>query len=470
MSGILLGTRGTGDWETDERPKNWRETILYLYPNGDMPLTGLLAKLKSEKTSDPEFNWWTKSLPDQAVTLDLDGTSAGIFLNTDLGSTHQYSDTYTAGVAGAVISTTVYVKMPLANANEFRPGHLVVFRSSTYTFLDCVGKVTAVTKNGASSYLTVSLLEADDNGGTTVNIGIDSAGLVGADRLLIIGNVNEEGAPMPSPVSYYPTKYNNYTQIFRTPLSITRTARLTKLRTGDAYQRMKKEALEMHGVEMEKGFFFGIPTENTGTGGKPERTTGGLLYNIRTNAAANVDDYRRNATYTGKEWLDAGGGEAWLDAYLEQVFRYGSGTKLAFCGSGALLGLNKLAKAAGHMNISVGQASWGIKIVEWITPFGTIYLKLHPLFSHESSLRNSVVILEPENLNYRYVTDTTFYGSSSGGNGASGAYGTYNSSTNTGRSGRLDGVDEEYLTECGLEFHHPSTMMFLSGVGSDNAL
>lgn len=52
----VLGLRGTGDFSTDERPKNWRETLLYLFPNGDAPLTALLAKMKSEATDDPEFN------------------------------------------------------------------------------------------------------------------------------------------------------------------------------------------------------------------------------------------------------------------------------------------------------------------------------------------------------------------------------------------------------------------------------
>ena len=50
------GMRGTASWVTDQRPKNWREMILRLYPNGSAPLTAILALLKSERTSDPEFN------------------------------------------------------------------------------------------------------------------------------------------------------------------------------------------------------------------------------------------------------------------------------------------------------------------------------------------------------------------------------------------------------------------------------
>jgi hypothetical protein len=55
MAGFL-GMRGTGDWATDQRPKNWREVILHEYPNGSAPLTAVMSKLGSEKVDDPEFN------------------------------------------------------------------------------------------------------------------------------------------------------------------------------------------------------------------------------------------------------------------------------------------------------------------------------------------------------------------------------------------------------------------------------
>ena len=51
----FLGMRGTGDWVADQRPKSWREFILYEYPNGSAPLTAITAKLKSEQIDDPEF-------------------------------------------------------------------------------------------------------------------------------------------------------------------------------------------------------------------------------------------------------------------------------------------------------------------------------------------------------------------------------------------------------------------------------
>ena len=433
MAGFL-GMRGTGDWATDERPKSWRETILFLYPNGSMPLTALMSRMKEEKVDDAEFNWWTKSLPTQNATI------TGVY--TDVALSAAYAS---GGVAGSVL----YMKMSEANSKQFRVGHQVLLRDASDYTVDVNAKVTAVVSNGVNSYIQVKLLEADNNSSF-------SHDLSDADTCIIIGNINAEGGAMPTGVSYDPVKYNNYTQIFRTPLSITRTAMLTKYRTGDKYKEMKREALELHGIEMEKAFLFSIPTEGTGSNGKPERTTEGLLSFVRRTVPTNVNDFSLNASYSGKAWLDDGGGEEWLDAYLEQLFRYGRGEKLAMCGSGALLGLNKLARAGSHMTLTPQTKAYGIDITEWITPFGKIYLKTHPLFSQEATLRNSALIFEPENLRYRYITDTTFF-----------AEGSKEAAAGT-QGGRLDGKNEEYLTEAGLEYHHGYTAMFLNGIGENS--
>ncbi|MBU2249564.1 MAG: DUF5309 domain-containing protein, partial [Gammaproteobacteria bacterium] len=255
----------------------------------------------------------------------------------------------------------------------------------------------------------------------------------------------------------------NFTQIFRTPLSTTRTAMKTNLRTGNDYQKAKAEALEMHSWEMELAFLWGIRTENIGDNGKPERTTMGVINFIRQYAAANCDDFTLNATYAGNDWTDALGsstaGQVWLDNLLEQVFRYGAEEKLCLCGSGFVLGLQSLAQAGGTMNLSPGAKTYGMQIREWLTPFGTIYLKTHPLFSYDATTRNMGILLEPKELEYKYIDDTSFYGESSSKQHSSG-YGQR----------RIDGLNEEYLTECGLEFGLPQKCAVLNGVGLDNDL
>ena len=435
MSGFL-GMRGNGDWVADQRPKNWRETILFLYPNGQMPLTAIMSKMKSEKTDDPQYYWWTKLLPTQA------GSVTGVY--TDIALTVAY-------VSGGVAGSVLYLKMTAADLVHFRVGHTVVMRDASDSTNDVVGKVIARTSNGGASSIGVQLLEADDNSSY-------SHDLSDCDKVLIIGSINAEGAPMPTGVSYDPDKLYNYTQIFRTPLSITRTAKKTKLKTGDAYKEMKREALELHGIEMEKAFLFGIPYEGTGSNGKPERSTEGLITCLRTNNPDNVSDFQLNATYHGKSWLDDGGGETFLESYLEQIFRYGRQEKLALCGSGALLGINALAKANGHYTMTATTKAYGINVTEWVTPMGTIFLKTHPLFNIESTLRNSILMFEPENCTYRYIDDTSFYGEGEKGQAAPGTNG-----------GRIDGSQEEFLTEAGLEYHHPYTGAFLNGIGLNHS-
>lgn len=428
----FLGMRGTGDWATDQRPTNYRESILFLYPNGSMPLTAIMSKMKSEKTDDPQFSWWTKTLPTQA------GTVTGVYTDVALSSAY---------TSGAVAGSVLYLKMSATDVVHFRAGHSVLMRDASDYAVDCVGKVTAVSSNGVNSYIAVKLLEADDNS--------SSHDLSDCDKVIVIGSINAEGATMPSSIAYDPVKLYNYTQIFRTPLSITRTARRTKLRTGDQYKEAKREALELHGIEMEKGFLFGIRYEGTGDNGKPERMTQGLIPCLRENNSAGVNNFQLNSTYTGKAWLDDGGGEEWLESYLEVVFRYGRQEKLALCGNGALLGFNKLVKANSHYTMTSTIKSYGISVTEMVTPFGKVYLKTHPLFNIEATLRNSMLIFEPENCVYRYIDDTTFYGEG----GKTAAEGT--------NGGRTDGTQEEFLTEAGLEYHHPYTACFLDGVGLD---
>jgi hypothetical protein len=213
----------------------------------------------------------------------------------------------------------------------------------------------------------------------------------------------------------------------------------------------------MHSWEMELAFWWGIRTENIGDNGKPERTTMGVINFIRQYAAANCDDYTLNANYAGQTW--AAGGETWFKQYLEQIFRYGADQKMAFVGSGALLGIDALAMAGGQINLVPGAKTYGMQIREWVTSFGSIYMKTHPLFSYDATTRNMMVIIEPKELDYRYIDDTSFYGENSSKTHPEG-YGQR----------RIDGTNEEWLTECGLEFGLPQKCAVLNGFGQANTL
>ncbi len=420
----FLGMRGNGDWESNQRPENWREKILQLYPNGDMALTGMMSMMKNESVDDPKYHWFAKTLASQA------GVVASVY--TDILST-EYT---TGGEAG----DTLYVKCAASVIAHFRPGHQALLRNTANYADDCNAKVVGVVSNGANSYITVKLLEDDPT----------TTGLADCNYVYIVGNVNPEGGSMPQAIAYDPTEQYNLTQIFRTPLSITRTARKTRLRTKDQYMEAKREALELHGLEMEKAFIWGVRSSNTGDNGKPERTTGGLIKNINDNGGL-VSDFSLTSDYDGETWL--GAGEDWLDAQCETIFRYGGQDRMAFVGAGTILAINKLVKEYGNYTISTGIESYGIKVKNWETPFGTIHMKIHPLLSFETTNNTSMIVFDPADLAYRFIDDTTFYADPD--------------KQNTGRN-RIDGTDEEFLTEAGLEYHFANKCAYLNGFGTDN--
>jgi hypothetical protein len=394
----------------------------------------------SEGVDDPQFHWWTQ---EQSA---VGGAVAGLYTVPDLSIAY-----VGAGVAGDVL----YAQITTVLANRIREGHQILLRDSSDWRVDVVGKVTGVTRGTLVSVLAVRLLEDDDN-----SVAHD---LSDCDTFKIIGNINPEGGEMPDAIALNPVKVYNLCQIFRTPLSITRTARKTKLRTGDQYQKAKSEALEMHSWEMELAFLWGIRTENIGDNGKPERTTMGVINFIRQYAAANCDDYTLNPAYAGLAWNAAGGGQTWLNNMLEQIFRYGASEKLVLCGSGFLLGIQALANnllgGGGIVTLAPVPKTYGMDVRSWVTPFGTVNFKTHPLFSYDATTRHMGVVLEPKEISYRYVDDTQFYGEDSKKTHSEG-YGQR----------RVDGTNEEYLTECGLEFRLPQKCAVLNGVGLDNTL
>ena len=96
-----MGVRGNLSWVTDQRPKNFREQLLFLYPNGDAPLTAILSMLRKEKLDEYEFNWWSKALP-------LQGGAVTALNKTIGGTAYVAGDDFAAGTqVYAVVAAAV---------------------------------------------------------------------------------------------------------------------------------------------------------------------------------------------------------------------------------------------------------------------------------------------------------------------------------------------------------------------------
>lgn len=391
----ISGLRHTENFVEDERPKNWRAGILMSYPNGEAPLTALTAAMKSESTDDPEFYWWEKEMQDRRLEL-----SAAI---TDS-------------------ATTLAV---VGNAFSVKAGDLLRSEQTGEVML------VAETPTSNTSVVVVRSYAGPDAAAIADESGVNP-------MLVVIGSAYEEGSDAPDPVGFDPYKQRNFTQIFRNTLEMTRTARKTRLRTGDQVKEAKRECLEIHSVDMERGFWFGEKSEKT-RNGKPVRTTGGILSWIPAAHQRQV-----NTEYPDGVTLDA------LDEYMYEIFRYGSSEKMMFLGNRALLTLNQLVRKHSDYSIQTGLKEYGINVSRLICPFGELVMKTHPLFNQMRAARgapgfeSSAVVLDMGDIVYRYIDDTQY-------------------EQNLQANG-VDGEKSGYLTEAGMELHHARHHYVLKGL------
>jgi hypothetical protein len=432
------GIRGTGNLVSNADADSWRPGFMTLDVNGDVPLTALTNRMKKRVIRNRKFHWWDK-LP---AIVSANIAASGVYTNSALSSAY---------TSGGVAGTILYLKLTTTNgraadvvAPQFIRTGEVILRDETDPSLDVVAEIVDVVVNGTSSYLQVKLLEADDNSSYTRY-------LAGATTVIQASTINPEGGEIPNGVGENPDEFWNYTQIFKESYFITGTMQETELRYGDQ-EKMDKMATFMRlGTGMEAAFLWGIPTENTGSNGQRKRTTGGLVDSIRTYAPDNIDSfYRSTATaYAGKTWIE--GGRAFLNNKLKDLFRYGSSDKLVFAGMGAIAGLNDLAETYGSIQIQTGQKKYGLAVDTWTTPFGTLSLKSHPLFTQSGTYTNSMLAFEPDKLTYVVLgkRDVKFDDSEA-------------------NSAGLDAKKAYFMAECGMEFHFPQTNTLLHGIGLDN--
>lgn len=430
-----------------KRPEHWRDMIMFLGLAGDVPLAALTSQMASEKVTDNIFHWETDHLPDQRASITNIYSDAG--LNTLLTAAASEDDV----VYVEINNTPTAGNSPL---EHFRVGHQVLIRDTGDPDFDITGKVVDVGTVANGAFIAVKLLEADDNGTNNLSNVVSNSTAV----ILITGNINAEGGLRPSPVNYRTQTFQNFCQIFRTPLEITGSMLEIALRNENSYQRQKKNKFRLNMLEIEKAFLWGIQSTKKGDG-KTERTTQGLVSFIRENAATNVASFNTDSSVAGKSWKEEG--PDWLDDQLRNIYKYTPGDlpngkrrrKIAFCGAGALLGIQRAIKAGAHYNITADTSKYGLNVRTWIHPLGEMELFLHPLFNQEETNNNTMLIFEPDMLVYNFLRDTKFKPDPLKDKGGSTGY---------------DGLQEEWLTEAGLEVHHPLTMGYLNGIGIDSGV
>lgn len=397
----IAGLRGTGDWGPDERPKNFREMILWLEPNGESPIQALLNKMGSEKTDDPEFSWWEEALTHQRVA--------------------------TSALVAAASTNLVVTK----DALSFVQGDILIVESAGGMWVNELVYVTA--NPTVDTALTVSRAFA----------GTVAADIASGAFLTKIGNAFAEGTLAPKATTRNPTKFTNYCQIFKHTYEITGTAEVTKSRTGPVLEMDKKRKLFDLNRDMEMASIYGKASESVGSNGKPMRTTGGLLSYIKTN----------RATFAA---TDGGGKIAWnednLINFFAQVFNYngqGAGNqRLAFVGNTALTEINKLARNSNSTRINFDKqitAVYGMNFTRWVLPQGEIFFKTHPLFNIHPELTKAMMVINPRGIKERPLRAMNF--------------------KDNIQAPDSDSKKGQWLAEVGYEFNHEETMAFAANLG-----
>lgn len=437
----FLGMRGTGDFPSGWEPESWQEQVMFEQPNGSAPLFAWTSMFGKETVDSDLYHWFTYSTPVRAI--DLTAGSA-IYLDTLLSTAYVYATHQaTRGIAGA----TLYVKVTEDFAKQVRTNSTVILRDSSNLAVDVIGKVTGKALNGASSYLSVELLEADDNGSSSEN-------LATVDRIIVKASVEAQGSLAPAAISYEETKWDNATQIIRRSLNLTGTAMANLNRTGNNYQRELRKTRDLYSMDWEMNLLYSVYRLGTGDNGKRQYSTYGLIPWMRANNGTNIRDYYNSTAspYAGSTWLQEG--ETFLDTAIRDLNLYLQGESMWLCGDGALDGINKLAKTYGQVNLKSVDVSYGIRVVEWVTPHGVAYFKTHPLLSYEASTRNMAIGCHPRNIKLCPLV----------GNGE-------NRDIKLEENVQLPGEDartDAFRGELGTKFFFENQFMILYGVGQDN--
>jgi hypothetical protein len=359
MSGIA-GLRGTGDWGTDERPKNFREGILRFNPNGTAPIFALTSKAGKKTVNDPEFAWWCEG--NVLIRLQVNGA---------LGSTD------TLVVVDTADPTATTLAANLGTATNLKPGDILL--------------VEPATDNATFDH---ELLEVDDvvsdtqftvrrgAGGTT------AASIANDIWLTVIGSSYAEGTGAPRAVSRNPIKFSNYIQIFKDTFELAGTADKTKTRTNNNYSEDKKRKMFKHSSDIEWSMLFGRAAETTGDNGKPKRFMKGVRNFL---PSANVTIF--STPVTPASLLDS----------VSPVYDFDTGagdTRMVFAGNAALIELSKIFANEVEFHVNDTVKVYGMDFREFLLPNGRLLMKSHPLMSRHTLYKKSAFVLDFDAIKY----------------------------------------------------------------------
>lgn len=269
--------------------------------------------------------------------------------------------------------------------------------------------VTEVTSDGSNTTVTVKR-----------KVGSSAAAVIAKnDYILVMANTLPQGSNAPSEKRTNPFVQYNYTQIFKTPFSITNTLNASAQVGEDELGRLRRKAGIEHAVSIEYAIMFGERSIDL-TGPQPRTTTGGVLESL--NSTPNKLE-KTLATVTQED----------MDGFIQKVMNYGAQSKL-FLVSPSILGLfTKWAKE--KLVVTSNETKFGMNVLSYLSPYGELKMVKHPLLV--DGYDGLGIVLDMNEVSYRPLTgrDTTLL-------------------TNIQENDE-DGQRDMYITEAGVQVKLP---------------
>ena len=385
----ITGTRDTLNILQNRRVIDMSKDIASLYPN-EAPFVTLLKMIKknSRVAVSPKFEWLEDTLLGNQTAVN---NGAG----------------YDAAATSIVVD----------DASIFR--------------INDIAKVTPTGEN-----ILVTAVDTDTNT-LTVSRGFGStaaADITNDDEVLILGNASTEGSSDRGAKSTQETNAYNYTQIFRTPISLTNTENASELYGGnDRKMQILKASIE-HKRDIANAIYFGQRKQVTdATTGRPRRTMGGILEFM----AAGSDTCAFDASSNKMTYNNFNKGVA------QKLFAHGSNKKLLIAGPKLINAINSWAEKKIVTDVAT-DTTYGVRVKNLVTSYGDLTVLYDPLLSGATYSAYGFA-LDMENIRYAFLRgrDTKLY-------------------TDI-QSNDVDGIVDEYLTECSIEFKQPKTHILITG-------
>lgn len=256
------------------------------------------------------------------------------------------------------------------------------------------------------------------------------------DALFYVGNAQMTGDQARDQLTTQTVNPYNYCQIFKEGFEVDNTANATKLYGGPDLVYLRRKHAEIHKRDMERMLWFGLRDDLTASDNSNITTTAFMSKGV-IGDGTNGFLTSNTATNDSSEYT-----EDEFDADLRTAFRYGNAVKFAFCAPLPLSVISSWGRAA--LQTVPRDTTYGINITRYISPHGELNLINNKLFFDMTGAgiidyTKLVVILDLEEMWLRTLRDTRL------------EMGI--------QENDKDAIEDQYLTEVGLELHNEKNMM-----------